>query len=232
MSIVIKLSGLKIGVISDSDYIKHRCSDYLSEGDPDFSVSVTKAEIERERELTPGLPDEYYEFVCVYRNICVKLPEYDRLLVHSAVIDAGGRGYAFAAKSGVGKTTHIRLWKDNFDDVDIINGDKPIFRYDGEGFYACGTPWCGKEGYNINREVKLEAFTFLARGENNEISILDKKSAADAIFKQILVPKDALGAAKTLELCDKLLKNLPVLGMSCNMNKDAATTARNMLDSL
>lgn len=232
MSIVIELAGLKIGVNTDSGYIKRRCSDYISSGEPVFNVSVTKEEIDCEREVTPGLPDDYYEFVCVYRNICVKLPEYDRLLVHSAVIDAGGRGYAFAAKSGVGKTTHIRLWKENFDDVDIVNGDKPILRYDGESFYACGTPWCGKEGYNINREVKLEAFTFLARGEKNEISILDKKSAADNIFRQILVPKDALGAAKTLELCDKLLKNVPVLGMKCNMEKDAAITARNMLDSL
>lgn len=232
MGFVIELSKLKIGIMSDSDYIKRRCADYITSGVPDFTVAVTHEQIENERKLSAGFSDEYYEYVCTYRNICMKMPEYDRILVHSAVIEVGGRGYAFAARSGVGKTTHIRLWREAFDDVSIINGDKPILRYDGNSFFACGTPWCGKEGYNLNKEVKLNAFVFLERGEENSIAETEPKSNAERLFKQIIIPKDALGASKTLEICDKILKNVPMFELYCNKDVSAALCARNELDKI
>lgn len=230
MSFVVELSGIKIGVLSESEYIKRKCAPYICNGAPEFSVCVSREEIENEAKLVPGFPDDYYEYSCLYRQICYKMPEYDRMLFHSAVIDAGGRGYAFAAKSGVGKTTHIKLWYEHFDDVSIINGDKPIIAMKNDGFYACGTPWCGKEGYNINREIKLNAIVFLERGENNKITPLSPKRAADRVFKQIIIPKNAALAAKTLEFTDKLLKSVPIFELYCNMYSDAAKTARNALD--
>ncbi len=232
MSFVIELSKLKIQIMSDSEYVKRRCSAYLSTGIPNMTARASKDEIDNEKKLSPGFSDDYYEFVCLYRSICMKMPEYDRLLFHSAVIDAGGRGYAFAARSGTGKTTHIRLWKECFGDVNIINGDKPIIEMRDNDFYASGSPWCGKENYNMNREAKLNGIVFLERGEVNEIKKLEAKEAADRAFKQIIIPKDAYAAAKTLDLLDKMLRNVPIFELRCNINPSAAVCARNFLDSL
>ena len=48
-------------------------------------------------------------------------PSFTRL------ISFDGQGIAFAAPSGTGKTTHIKLWQRLYGDrVEIINGDKPL----------------------------------------------------------------------------------------------------------
>ncbi|MBQ7822159.1 MAG: hypothetical protein IJ391_07745 [Clostridia bacterium] len=232
MSIVIRMSQLNIEIDTQSEYIKKKCSDYLTDSaDIDMSVKVTREEIEHEKALSPGYTDDYYEFVCVYRAICMKMPLYDRLLVHSAVIDTDGRGYAFAAKSGVGKTTHIRMWKQAFgDSVSIINGDKPIYRFENGRIYACGTPWCGKEGYNINRETELKAICFINRGEENKLQKIEPGKASDLVFGQIIMPKSADAAIKTLELCSSLLKHVPVYNLWCDISTDAAHTAKKVLE--
>ena len=231
MSIVIRMSELNIEIDTESDYVKRKCSDYTVDvTDADMKIGVSREEIEQEKALSPGYTDDYYEFVCIYRAICMKMPLYDRLLVHSAVIDDNGRGYAFSAKSGVGKTTHIRMWKEAFGDkISIINGDKPIYRFKDGKIYACGTPWCGKEGYNENRESELRAICFINRGEENRIEKFEGKDAADLVFGQIIMPRSADAAIKTLELCSQMLKSLPVYRLYCNISTDAAQVAREEL---
>ena len=232
MSTTINITGLNIEIAGESAYIKEKCRDYIAKcAHPDITVSVTKQEIEKEKAGCPGFSDDYYEYVCVYRQICLKLPLYGRMLVHSAVIDVNGRGYAFTAKSGVGKTTHIRMWKQAFgDEVSIINGDKPIYRFENGKVYACGTPWCGKEGYNVNRETELKAICFVNRGIENKIERIEPKIAADLFFGQILMPNDADAAIKTLELCSELLESIPLYNLWCNISEDAAIVARKSLD--
>lgn len=230
MKTVIRMSGLNIEVDSESDYIMKRCADYtVDTNDIDLNVKVPGEDIAKEMALNPGYSRDYYEFICLYRNICLILPKISRMLVHGALIDANGRGYLFAAKSGVGKTTHIRLWKKYFDDVSIINGDKPILRFEDTGIYGCGTPWCGKENYGKNAETALAAVCFIERGENNSIEKISPKQALDSLMGQILVPKEAESAVKTLELCSKLLE-LPCYKLTCNMDAEACRVARAALD--
>ncbi len=109
---IYEFAGMKIKADPSFDYFENKCRSYLSDSEAyDFAVSVTPDALAREREATPGFTDGYYEYVCMYREICRRLPEYGRMLIHSAVIAKGGDGFAFSAKSGVGKTTHILNWK-------------------------------------------------------------------------------------------------------------------------
>ena len=41
---------------------------------------------------------------------------YDTILFHGSVIAVDGEGYLFTAKSGTGKSTHARLWRETFGD--------------------------------------------------------------------------------------------------------------------
>ncbi len=228
----IKLAGINIEIDSDSEYIKEKCRDYLADFDvPDMKVKVSESEIEKEKALAPGFSRDYYEYVCTYRNICLQMPLYNRLLVHSAIIDINGRGYAFTAKSGVGKTTHMLKWRETFgDSVTIINGDKPIYAFERGKIVAYGTPWCGKEGFHTNRGTELRAICLIRRGEENKIRKIEAKDAMNFIFNQILLPKSADAAAKTLELCSELLDKIPVYELYCTISKDAAIVARKELD--
>lgn len=231
MGIMLKISELDIMLETESEYVRRMCEGYFSDASSaDISVSVTREEIERERSICPGYADDYYEFVCLYRNICLQLPLYDRMLVHSAVIESSGRGYAFSAKSGVGKTTHIKLWKREFEDVTIINGDKPIYRFDNGRIFACGTPWCGKERYATPRETELCAISFITRAEQNSVMRISPNEALSPLIDQVLLPKERESALKTLELCSKLLESLPCYRLCVNMEPDAANVARETLD--
>lgn len=227
----IKMADLNIAIKNKYNYVYEQCRDYLVECDGyDMEVFATDEEIEREK-LDVGVPvsNGYAESVCIYRNICKKLPQgFNSFLFHSALIEYEGRGYAFAAKSGTGKSTHIALWKKRFgDNVRIINGDKPIFRYVDGRFLAYGTPWCGKEGLSENASVPLAAICFLERGENNTISALDGTDSVTRLFPQILMPSDAASLDALFPLLDAMIKSVPCYLLKCNMDIEAAEVAYN-----
>lgn len=228
----IKLAGLGVEIDTESEYIRKKCSDYIADFDaPDISIKVSEEEIEKEKALYPGFSRDYYEFVCAYRAICLKMPLFNRMLMHSVVIEADGRGYAFAAKSGVGKTTHMRMWLEAFgDSVTVINGDKPIYAFENGKITAYGTPWCGKEGYQKNRGTELRAICLIKRAKQNKIVPVKAKDAANQMFGQILIPKNEEEAIKTLDMCSELLEKIPVYEMHCNISKEAAIVAKTVLD--
>ena len=190
----IRIADLNVCVENKYKYVRGLCSDYLiGDCEADITVSATDEEIEAEKAIAAvAVSDGYAESVCIYRNLCKKLPRgFNSYLFHSALIEYEGRGYAFSAKSGTGKSTHIALWQKAFgDEVRIINGDKPILRYiDGE-FVGYGTPWCGKEGFGANASVPLKAICFLERGEINSVERISAQDAVARIFHQILTPDD------------------------------------------
>ncbi|MBO7310031.1 MAG: hypothetical protein J6U86_01400, partial [Clostridia bacterium] len=149
------MADINICIDNKYDYVKNLCRNYIVDKmpEPDMVISVSEEVIKEEMSIaeinvTPG----YAEGICVYREICKRLPiEFGAYLFHSAVIEYNGDGFAFAAKSGTGKSTHIMLWRKAFgEDVHVVNGDKPILRFIDDKLYAYGTPWCGKEGWQTN----------------------------------------------------------------------------------
>ena len=165
-------------------------------------------------------------FLEIYREICTYALAHDAFLMHCAVIEYEGRGYAFSAPSGTGKTTHIRLWRQVFgkDKVTIVNGDKPILRVFDDAVYAYGTPWCGKEGYNVNTRVPLCGLCFVERGKTNKIRPMSTEEAVPRLFGQIMVD-DSPDLARQMELADQLLEKVPCYLLSCNMEPEAARVA-------
>lgn len=165
-------------------------------------------------------------FLEVYRRICAYALAHDAFLMHCAVIEYEGRGYAFSAPSGTGKTTHIRLWRKVFgaDRVTIVNGDKPILRLIDGIVYAYGTPWCGKEGYNTNTRVPLCGLCFVTRGTENRIRPMTAEEAIPHLFSQIMVV-DSSDLARQMELADALLCSVPCYLLACNMEPEAAVVA-------
>ncbi|MBO7250001.1 MAG: hypothetical protein J6V42_01870 [Clostridia bacterium] len=227
----IRIADLNICIDNKYKYSERLCGAYMiDECAADITVSVTEREIAAEKALAEiEVSDGYAEGVCIYRNLCKRLPRgFDAYLFHSALIEYEGRGYAFSAKSGTGKSTHIALWQKEFGEgVRIINGDKPILRYQGGEFVGYGTPWCGKEGLSTNDSVPLKAICFLERGEKNEIKRISPEDAVARIFHQILTPEDMETLDALLPLLDLTLKMIPCYLLHCNMDTEAARVAYN-----
>ena len=225
----VKIADFVIEIDNKYDFVKNQCREYEVSGETcDFAVSCTYEEIEAERALSPenNFSDGYLESICLYRHICLELPKRDALIFHSAIIEVDKTAYAFAARSGTGKSTHISLWGKHLGNrVKVINGDKPIIRFNGSEFIAYGTPWCGKEGWGENTSAPLKSICFIERSEKNKIEKLDKPEAASRLMRQLLMPADEQKAVKTLDLADKMLKTLDTWLLYCNISEEAAKIA-------
>ena len=226
----IKIAELVIEIDNKYEYVRAFCKDYTVPpvDEPDMRVSVTEEEIRREMDVSEfATTPAYAESVCIYRNICRPLPEmFGSFLMHCAVIEYEGEGYAFAAASGTGKSTHISLWQKHFGEgVRIINGDKPIMRFVGERLYAYGTPWCGKERSGENASVPLKALCFIERSKENTIKKINASEAITRLFHQILTPDTAEGVDALFPLLDRLLSELPCYVLGCNISEEAAAVA-------
>ena len=114
-------------------FTERLCADYIVDALPDecnFLVSATPEETAAENSDEGTFSPAYCESLALYRKICTRMLDYDAFLLHAAVVSYAGRGFAFAAKSGTGKSTHVAQWMRVLgDDVTVVNGDKPILRW-------------------------------------------------------------------------------------------------------
>ena len=227
MDFCVNFSKLNIKVHSIYDYTYDFCSEYLSDGKPDFEVETNEEKIDAEINTVDFGPSRgYAESICIYREIAEKLPEFNRCVFHGAVIEYGGKGYLFTAPSGTGKTTHIRLWKKFLGDrASIVNGDKPILNIEKEGTFAYATPYAGKEKYQNHSSVKLNGICLIKRGETNRIERVSAGDYITELVPQIYMPYDALSAIKTLELLDNMLSSVPLYVLYCDISEQAFKTS-------
>ena len=236
MKFTIKIANINIGIESLFEEVFNLCKDYLSDEEPSFFVKTKKEDIDYEREKSKreaeyekrpyyDFADSYLETLSVYRKIATDIIQFDAFLMHGAVIGKEGNAYMFTAPSGVGKTTHTNFWLKAFPDAFMINGDKPILRFEKEKVFACGTPWAGKEGLNKNISLPLKSICVLARGEKNEIIPVDFNNIYPILIGQTFRPITAEGIKKTMHLIKQLSKSTQFYLLKCNLEPNAANVA-------
>ncbi len=233
----IKLAGKNIAVASLHSFVQTYCRDYLTTEPEDFSVRISQPDIDRERErsrqedIREHLPvrvfsDNYLETLAVYRKIADKLLEFDTMLFHGSAIAVDGIGYLFTAKSGTGKSTHTRLWREKFGERAVmVNDDKPLIRITEQGAAVCGTPWDGKHRLSTNISVPLKAICILERSAENHMEEITAKQAYNMLVQQVHKPKEPQKLIKTLQLIDRLTEKVQLYRLGCNMDISAAETA-------
>lgn len=217
---VIKIAGIPIGIHNRFSETEDFCREFIVDEKPAFTVAAGEEEMWFKVEPF-GNPNGCKELICIHRHIIHKMLEYEAFLMHAAVISVDGEGLAFAAKSGTGKTTRVRLWTEAFGDrANVINGDKPILRFINGEFVAFGTPWKGKENLGSNGSVPLKAICFLERSEDVSIRRIYGKDIMERLFHQLLVPHKKENFDKFSVLINKLLEMTPCFLMKCNKDKE------------
>lgn len=215
------------------DYIRSLCDGYILPPDTaaDCEVSVSDGEIAAEHGEGEGtFPPSYLESLAVYRKIAEFVSGREGLLMHGVLMEVRGAGILLCARSGVGKTTHSRLWQTVLgDECRIINGDKPIVRRMADGFFGYGTPWCGKEHVSENRRVPLRAIAFVERSEKNETVSVRADGCIQRIFNQTYFSPDPLLRLAAVECCSSLLSRVPTFLIRCNMDPEAARVASGVI---
>lgn len=223
-----------VGITSMFDSTFEFCQDYITETNADFFIEILPEDIvfERDRSIIEAIaagkepvsfPEAYLETLAVYRKIATKLIDYDVLLFHGSVIAVDGSAYLFAAPSGVGKSTHSRLWRECFGErAVIVNDDKPLLRILENDVIAYGTPWNGKHHLGNNVAVPLKAIAILSQDKSNSISKIDKKAAFPTLFRQSFHPDNVEVLLKVLNLVDRLGDEVELYQLRCNTKPEAA----------
>ncbi len=213
------------------------CESYACEGEPEFVVETTVEDIfaesilAKKEDALEGLPERKYprsllETTAVYRKLTNYLIDKGIFLFHGSVIALDGEGYLFTAKSGTGKSTHTRLWRELFGQRAVmVNDDKPLLEPTQSGVIVHGTPWNGKHNLGTNISVPLKAICILERGEENHIERVEASQAFPLLLQQSNRSMGAEKMLKTLELLDTALRKIPVYKLQCNMEPEAARVA-------
>ena len=236
MTGVYRLADLNIEITSLYRNIHDMCKDYRAEEGctPDFTVSTTQENIDFEREraalsdAVEGLPEQDYpdhwlETNAVHRQIAEKLPDCGAFLLHGSAVAVDGACYVFTARSGTGKSTHTRLWRELLGARAVmVNDDKPLIRVTERGTLIYGTPWDGKHRLSCNISVSLKAICILERGEENQIREIDMDEMLPKLLLQAYRPMNPAGTKKLMEVFDRVAENVKFYRMQCNMDISAA----------
>lgn len=237
----IRIAGQVAAVSALFESSRDYCRDYLCGEKPDFAVAITPDDIDLEREKSArtdraegvpvrNVPDAQLEITAIQRKIAEELFAHNVLLFHGSVVAVDGEAYLFTAKSGTGKSTHTRLWRELLGDRAVmVNDDKPFLRVARDGVLACGSPWNGKHRLGANISVPLKAICVLERSEENRITRVPAAQALFMLLQQSNRPADGKLLPKYLELVDAVAVRVDFYRLQCNMDMEAAAMAYEVL---
>ena len=232
MTGVYRIAEHNIGVESHFPAVQRLCAAYRTDGEPELTLSVPMEELERiRRETEEDFPEggdpvilepEYIELAMIYKELAERTPFWDTVVLHGSAVAVDGACYVFCAKSGTGKSTHARLWRQLLGERAVmVNDDKPMvhIRPDGSA-EVYGTPWDGKHRLSTNTHVPLKAICILERSDTNTIRTITRSEAWPMLLQQFYRPCDVAAMERTMDLIDRLQTKFYRLG--CNMELQAA----------
>ena len=230
----IRIAQHNIQVISLFESTRDYCRAYLTEGTPETVVSVTREDLAFEQEalrqeaLEEGIrfrqfPDPFLERAAIQRKTAEFLFRHEILMLHGSTVALDGKAYLFTAKCGTGKSTHTRLWRQEFGDrTRMVNDDKPFLEVGEEGVTAFGSPWSGKHGLDTNIGVPLQGICILERGAENQIWKISREEALPMLLHQGYCPLEPEKQMPYRHLVEKLAERTGLWKMNCNKDAQAA----------
>jgi len=200
-----------------------RCAAYAC-GNNDGADITIRTELYRKALYPASWTENMVAYMESAYQFYLQLIGFDGLFLHASAVVLDGKAYLFSGKSGAGKSTHTRLWQQVYGDrARVINDDKPALRRIDGRWIAYGTPWCGKDGINLNEQAPLAGICFLKKSHRNAIRRLDKRDALAQILSQTIYRfPDRQKMDMLFDLVEKLLSEIPVYELENLPEPDAA----------
>lgn len=151
-------------------------------------------------------------------------------VLHSVSILYQEKAWLFSGSSGTGKSTHTKLWADQYK-TPILNGDLNILGIHDGVPYVYGLPWCGtSETYTV-KAYPLGGIVFLKQAPFNRADLLSPDEQALFLMQRMISPtwtKDLL--LKNLEFAETLAPRTKIFRLGCTKDPDAAAVIKNAID--
>lgn len=146
------------------------------------------------------------------------------LLMHSATVENGGKGYMFLGASGQGKSTHSNKWVEYIPGSTLINDDNPVIRIADDGTpIVYGSPWSGKRPIYKDVSYPIGGLAAIEQDKKNWM----RKESIPTAFGIMLCSCSTLKFDKEIHIfiCStitKVLERLPLYTLFCRPDEEAA----------
>ena len=233
----IQIAGHSLRVLSLFDSTRDYCRAYLSDEEPEATVSVSREDLAAEQEslrqeaLAEGLrprvfPDPFLDRAVIQRKTAEFLFPKNILLLHGSAVALDGQGYLFTADCGTGKSTHTRLWRQVFGPrAEMVKEHRPFLELTASGVLLHGSPWSGKHGLDTNITVPLRGICILQRGPVNAIAEISLFQAAPMLCAQAGLWSQSTPVPERNALVMAMAERVTLWQMQCNREPDAAVLA-------
>lgn len=199
-----------------------RCREYVLDYEIEPDIVICK-DLFRSN-VWGGLQENDHVYMESGAHFFFYLLQHSGMMLHSSAVELNGKAYLFSGNSGAGKSTHTRLWQKVFgESARVFNDDKPALRLIDGKWIAYGTPWCGKDGININMSAPLAGICFMKQAQENKIRQLSETEAIQKIFVQTIHRfKQVEDLDKLIPLVGNLVKTIPVFELENRPEPEAA----------
>ena len=147
-----------------------------------------------------------------------------RVLLHSACVrTAAGEGVAFIGHSGVGKSTHARLWLRYVPGCTLMNDDQPIVSLEEDGIpYIYGSPWSGKTVCYRQMKAPLKLVCLMKQASQNRLISLTNLQGFTILLAAVSMIKEQTevyrGIVRTLA---RVVESVPVVYLENRPEQEA-----------
>jgi len=143
------------------------------------------------------------------------------LILHAAGGRIQGKGIAFAAPSGTGKSTLTRLLM-QFPAHRFFSEDRLIVRSVNDQWQVWGTPWYGEGDIARNESTSLAALIFLRQSKKTAFSQLPPAEGLRRLLQVVSVPwYSKEWTKKGLALCEVLVQQIPMFELAFRPDQTA-----------
>lgn len=223
-----KIAGLFVDMDYKYDRTRTQAAPYLTDEPCEAADMIIKLpdSFVAEQSAVNGLDLNDSEYLCTGAAFNSGILRFGGFMLHSSAVAVDNYAYLFSADSGTGKSTHTGLWLELFGKrARILNDDKPVIRIGKSKIYACGTPWSGKNDISVRENVPIAGICFLERSAENWIKRVPGAAATGKLLKQTIRPPYEDDMNILLSHIDKVLTDVPIYFMGCNISTDAAQMA-------
>lgn len=148
---------------------------------------------------------------------------HQTVLMHASLVRENDYGYAFIAKSGVGKSTQVSMWLRYIPGCDLMNDDNPVIRIIEGKPYIYGSPWSGKTPCYRNVKAKLGAVTRIRHAQQNSIEQLKAIEAFASVLPSCSIMKwDEDIFTRICMIVSKIVETTNIYTLHCLPNQEAA----------
>lgn len=150
-----------------------------------------------------------------------KIIYHDGFVIHASSVSCSGKGIAFAAPSGTGKSTHAAMWK-RYYKASILNDDCPVIRIENSNAVIHGTPWSGAKSKAMQSSCPLSMIVILEQSNRNSIRELTIEEAIPLLLPRIFLPYQNPALMDiVLPNIEKAVEIVPKYHLKCRANREA-----------